>query len=259
MRTATSLLATLALAACGASTELALETEGIARGAADVPESTGPGPAVGFDVAIVTSTGVPRLDDPHSPGASIDPEHRREDRGDAGDPPAPGDDDPGAMDRIFDAGGTCAPAETARLCPDPDTDLELSERQHEQLGALAAACGAWLERGPSSYAMDIIELRVGPEIGDAETAIDATVCAGDTVAATDVDSGDLLDAETVASIDDLFFAAAEHVRLGDAIEVRVDPNLSYITRMTVTTGAEPEPEIFEVTTTIRPIGPSPID
>lgn len=263
MRTTTSLLAALALTACGTSTELSLETQGIDRGADDGVEAAVPQPVVSPGIAIVTTEGVPRLDDRTSPGASIDPENRREEdareapRDEA--PEEPGEAGSAPIDAVFDPGETCERVPVERGCPSPYADEELTEIQQQQLGALAMACEAWMERGPASYAMDVEEFRLIPGEEAIEIAIDATVCSGATAEAYDATTGDELDAKTVASIDNLFFAAADRVMDGEQIEVRVDPNLSYITLMRVTTGGEPEPGVFEISTTIRPIAPPVID
>ncbi|MCP4495908.1 MAG: hypothetical protein GY825_03915, partial [Phycisphaeraceae bacterium] len=151
------------------------------------------------------------------------------------------------------------PEPAERACPSPYSDKELTETQQQQLGALAMACESWIKRGPASYAMDVTEFHHVPDGEETDIRIDATVCTGATVDAFDVGTGDPLDATTVASIDNMFFAAADHVINGEAIEVTVDPNLSYITRMTVITGGEPEPELFEITATLRPIGPVVVD
>ena len=259
MRTATSLLAALALTACGTSTEFALETEGLSRGIGDGPASSSEAPILELDIAIVTTEGIPRLDDPDFPGAAIDPEGRRDDEARDDAPEEPGEAGSSPIDRVFDPESYCEPEPADRACPSPYSDKELTETQQRQLGALSMACESWMERGPDSYAMDMTELRVVPEVEETEITIDATVCTGATVVAFDVDTGDVLDATTVASIDNLFFEAADHVLNGEQVEVMVDPNLSYITRMTVITGGEPEPELYEVTATLRPIGPPAVD
>lgn len=259
MRTATSLLAALALTACGTSNEFNLETDGLSRGIGDGPTSSIDAPTLDLDIAIVTTAGIPRLDDPYFPGATIDPEATEDDevRDDA--PDEPGEAGRSPIDRVFDPDGYCEPEPAERGCPSPHSDKELTETQEQQLGALAMACESWMVRGPASYAMDVTEFHQVPESEETEIRIDATVCTGATVDAFDVGTGDPLDATTVASIDNMFFAAADHVINGEAVEVTIDPNLSYITRMTVITGGEPEPELFEITAALRPIGPVVVD
>jgi hypothetical protein len=260
MRTTTSLLAALALTACGSTApEYALETQGIARADGDVPETTMPAPEVDADIRIVTIDGIPRIDDPDFPGASIDPENRQEEdqpREDA--PEEPGEAGQSTMDRTFDPTGYCEPEPAERACPTPDPELGLTEVQERQMVALYEACEAWMERGPASYIMEVTETLITAETEDVAD-LEAVVCTGATVEAVDLATGAPIAPESLPSIDNLYWAAADHIVKGEQVQVTVDPNLLAITRMTVVYGTEAEREIFEVSTNLRPILPDPAE
>lgn len=258
MRTATSLLAALALTACGATApEYALETQGIARDLT-TPDVTLLAPEFDDGVAIVTIESIPRVDAPDFPDNAIEVEEEPREEGPEEQGPA-GQTDFG---RMFDPDGYCEIEPAARACPPAEAEaqgeVEISERQLEQLAALNMACESWLARGPASYAMDITEMRANHEAEEV-VEIDATVCNGATVDAFDVGEEKPLDPMSVASIDNLFWAAADHVIAGEEITVRVDPNLSYITRLTVVTDDGQASEMFETTALLRPIGPGQAD
>jgi hypothetical protein len=258
MRTATTLLAALSLVACGADDELELASQGISQDMVDAPETSIPQTTLDAGSIIVTVDGVPRLDGPGFPGSSIDPDSRASDEDSARE--ESGTASRTTMDQVFDPTGYCRPVQAERACPTPEIAFEIDPNEYDQklFDELMQACESWVKRGPASYAMDMTEVRIIPEIEHSRERIEATVCAGATVEALEVSTGDELDPTTVASIDNLFWAAADHIVKGDDIRITIDPNLSYISNLTVVIGAEQdyEPEIFETSAYLRPIEPS---
>jgi hypothetical protein len=272
MRTTTSLLASIALTACGTSAEFepGLDTQGIIQAGADINDIVilnPPETSVDVGVGITVIDGLPRLDNPGFPGTGAEREEGEEgERGEEGDEQAEAPEEPGSaglsrMDRAFDPDGYCEPEPAERDCPSPHDAPEgtLSEAQLRALGSLAESCEAWIKHGPASYAMDVYESHMMPNGDMFEAQIDATVCTGATVDAFDIDAEEPIDATKVASIDNLYWAAADHIINGHQIELTIDPNLSYIDRMGVMVDADGQQEMFEVTTRLRPIGPNIAD
>lgn len=261
MRTASCLLASLGLTACGTTDgfEPELNTQGLVQAGSDIDDVVVMNPAdntINSGIAITVIDGIPRHDGPGTPGAEVERGDQEEGDERAEAPEEPGSAGLSPMDRTFDPDRYCAPEPAVRACPtlDEATETTLSEAQARMFKAVAEACGAWMQHGPSSYAMDMFEaLRMSN--GDVIKArIDATVCAGATVDAFDIDAGMPLDATKVSSIDNLYWTAADHIIDDTLIDLRIDPNLSAITYMHVAFDDGEHQEEFEVETVLRPIG-----